>query len=157
MLISTPIIFKLSFGFLWSCSVRHYCWRRMHRDGTISVGGLHGRWSFSLRFTNRKRKYFEEKTTATLIYTDIDSHGTTLSSNTSQLPNPFIFHLSLSLTPFILDSEPKKLHSKQRPRKGMGTSDSLTFGIALHSISLIFLRWQINYWIWSNIPALAIT
>jgi hypothetical protein len=75
----------------------------------------------------QETEIIRRKDAATLIYTDLDSHGTKLSSNTSQLPNPFIFHLSLSLTPFILDSEPKKCYSKPRPRKGMGTSDSLPF------------------------------
>ncbi len=50
--------------------------------------------TYYLGFTNRKRKYYEEKTTATLKKeTDIDRHGPKPSSNTCQLPNPLHFSL----------------------------------------------------------------
>jgi hypothetical protein len=50
--------------------------------------------TYYLCITNRKRKYIEEKATATLIkQTDIDRHGPKASSNSSQPPDPPRFSL----------------------------------------------------------------
>ncbi len=54
--------------------------------------------AYKLRFTNRKRKYFEEKTTATLkskqtSIATVRNHLRTLAS----FPTPLIFHWSLPL------------------------------------------------------------
>jgi hypothetical protein len=56
--------------------------------------------AYSLGFTNRKRTYFEEKTTATLkskqtSIATVRNHLRTLAS----FPNPLIFHWSLPLSP----------------------------------------------------------
>ena len=56
--------------------------------------------AYYLGFTNRKRKYFEEKTTATLkskqtSIATVQNHLRTLAS----FPTPLIFHWSLPLIP----------------------------------------------------------
>jgi len=48
--------------------------------------------AYKMSVTNRKRKYFEEKTTATLKSKRIDRHNTSHG-----FPTPLIFHWSLYL------------------------------------------------------------
>jgi hypothetical protein len=61
----------------FSCSVRHYYWRRVHRRAIIladykeddrvqCTSPIFKPIAYKLSFTNRKRKYFEEQATATL-------------------------------------------------------------------------------------------
>ncbi len=72
-----PIIFKFCFAVFFSCSDRHSYWRRVHRcanrlaeykddDRVRCASPIFKPIAYKLSFSNRKRKYFEEQTTATL-------------------------------------------------------------------------------------------
>ncbi len=71
--------------------------------------------AYKLRFTNRKRKYFEEKSMATLkskqtSITTVQNHLQTLAS----FPTPLIFHWSLPLKSSTLPL----LHNTQKGSTG---------------------------------------
>jgi hypothetical protein len=91
------------------CLVSIAYWRRgilvrqySHRLKVRCASPIFKPIAYKLRFTNRKRKYFEEKSTATLkskqtSIATVRNHLRTLAS----FPTPLIFHWSLPLNAFL--------------------------------------------------------
>jgi hypothetical protein len=93
----------------FSCSVRHSYWRRVHRcairladckedERVLCASPIFKPIAYKLSISNRRRKYLEEKTTATLKFKQ-SSIATVLNHflTVARFPTPLIFRYPLPL------------------------------------------------------------
>jgi hypothetical protein len=99
-------------------AVRHLYWRIICKqdDRVRCASPIFMLIAYYLGFTNRKRKYVEEKMTATLK-TDIDRHRPKASSNSSQPPDPPHFSFSTTFNNSFLNLAKSKCLCTKKQRR----------------------------------------
>jgi hypothetical protein len=108
----------------FSCSVRHSYWRRVRRcaiiladckedECVLCASPIFKPIPYKLSISNRRRKYFEEKTTATLKFKQ-SSIATVLNHllTVGRFPTPLIFRYPLPLRVLSSEMDPPEIRFK---------------------------------------------